>query len=657
MSRRPSLNQLFMLRLVPLALLVAMAVSLANAWHLHKRFEVELDRKETELLRIGASLLAAPLWNFDNQAVNELVETLLADADVASVSVYDDADTLLLSRFAGDDLQGLQQRRAAIIFENALLRRQLGYLELTFTRQRLSEQIGWSVFFTLLAVSLVVVAVFAWTMRFNRLHVVAPLNAILDTLRAMRSGQPFMPLVSHAPGEVGDALQAYNSLAVQLDHAHQEIAAQSQRDALTGLLNRHGFYAHLSGWLEMHPQRPLGILHMDINHFRWINESFGQDAGSQLLRDIARRLEDQLGAQLCLPLARLGSDEFVAAFADIDAPALARHARTLQRNMLEPFEVFDQQVFVSMNLGGALFPQHAATAEGLLKVAELALHRGKERSPGEYRLYRPSTVHLPAHEMIALERDLHRALNEDGLRLMLQPIVTADSQPGARVTLAGVEALVRIEHPERGVLSPDTFIPVAEASGLILPLGAWVMEQGLAWLADATRQGLDTQTIAFNVSAREIHAGGLVERLAAGLERHDLAAQRIILEVTENVMLEHDSVVRETFDALRALGCKLAIDDFGTGFSSLSYLQHLPFDIVKIDRCFVGEVHTAPRQAALVAAMIEMGHALGLSVTVEGIELHEQASRCLASGADHLQGYYFCRPLPAAEALARFITL
>ncbi|APX93064.1 hypothetical protein BWR19_09055 [Halomonas sp. 1513] len=657
MSRRLSLNQLFMLRLVPLALLVALAVSLASAWHLHKRFEVELERKESELLRIGASLMAAPLWNFDNHALSELVETLLADADVASVSVYDDNDTLILSRHTSHDLLGMEQRRAAIIFENALLRRQLGHLELTFTRQRLSEQIGWSIFFTLLAVALVVVAVLAWTMRFNRLHVVAPLNAILDTLRAMRSGQPFVPVVSRAPGEVGAALLAYNSLAVQLDHAHQEIAAQSQRDALTGLLNRHGFYAHLSEWLEVHPQRPLGVLHMDINHFRWINESFGQDAGSQLLCDIAARLEQQLASQLQLPLARLGSDEFVAAFADIDAPGLARHARSLQRSMLEPFTIFDQQVFVSMNLGGALFPQHAATAEGLLKVVELALRRGKARSPGEYRLYQPSSTHLPAHQMIAMERDLHRALNEDGLRLMLQPIVTADSTPGDRVVLAGVEALVRIEHPEHGALAPDRFIPVAEASGLILPLGAWVMEQGLAWLAAATRQGFETQTISFNVSAREIHAGGLVERLAEGLERHALAAHRIILEVTENLMLERDEVVLETFDALRELGCRLAIDDFGTGFSSLSYLQHLPFDIVKIDRCFVTAIHHDSHQAALVAAMIEMGHALGLSVTVEGIEFADQARCCLDNGADHLQGYYFCRPLPAEEALSRFITL
>lgn len=657
MKHRPSLNQLFMLRLVPLALLVALAVSLASAWHLHKRFEVELEHKEAELLRIGASLMAAPLWNFDSQALSELVETLLADADVASVSVYDDSDTLILSRRIGDEPTGLQRRREAIVFDNALLRRKLGYLELTFTRQRLSEQIGWSIFFTLLAVALVVVAVLAWTMRFNRLHVVAPLNAILDTLRAMRSGQPFVPVVSQAPGEVGAALLAYNSLAAQLDHAHQEIAAQSRRDALTGLLNRHGFYAHLSDWLESYPQRPLGLLHMDINHFRWINESFGQDAGSHLLCDIAARLERQLATRLQLPLARLGSDEFVAAFADTDASALALQARDLQRSMLEPFEIFDQQVFVSMNIGGALFPRHASTAEGLLKVVELALHRGKAHSPGEYRLYQPSTTHLPAHQMIALERDLHRALNDDGLRLMLQPIVTADSIPGNRVTLNGVEALVRIEHPEQGILAPDTFIPVAEASGLILPLGAWVMEQGLAWLAEATRHGLETQTLSFNVSAREIHAGGLVERLAEGLARHALSPHRVILEVTENLMLERDEVVLETFDALRELGCRLAIDDFGTGFSSLSYLQHLPFDIVKIDRCFITAIDHDPRQVALVAAMIEMGHALGLSVTVEGIEFAEQARCCLDNGADHLQGYYFCPPLPAQEALSRFITL
>lgn len=654
MSRRLSLNQLLLLRLVPLALLVTLVVSLISGWHLHQRFEDELERKESELLRIGASMLAAPLWNFDDEGVAELVETLLADADVASVSVFDDQHNLLLVRHAGQDLGDLRQRSQPIVFENAMLQRELGSVQVSFTRQRLTHQIAWSIFFILLAVGMVVLAVFSWTVRFNRLHVVAPLNAILDTLRAMRSGQPFTPIVSEAPGEVGDALHAYNMLAMQLDQAHLEIEAQSRRDALTGLTNRHGFYDRLTHWLENHPQRTLGLLHFDINHFRWINESFGQDAGSRLLQDIARRLEQSLDKRLTLPLARLGSDEFIAAFADADAADLAREARTLRDTMLEPFHVFDQDVFISINIGGGLFPLHANTAEGLLKVVELALHRGKERSRGNYRLYQPSSSYLPASQMIEVERDLHHALSHDGLRLMLQPIIPAGRLNDASLSMTGVEALVRVEHPLHGQLSPESFIPVAEESGLILPIGAWVMEQGLAWLAEATRRGHDDLTLSFNVSAREVHAGGLVERLSTGMQRHGLAPQRIILEVTENLMLEHDESVLATFDDLRRLGCRLAIDDFGTGFSSMNYLQRLPFDILKVDRCFVRDMQYSMRQASLVAAMIEMGHALGLSVTVEGIESEAQARHCVASGADHLQGYHFCRPTPASRALDCF---
>ncbi|MFC3285287.1 putative bifunctional diguanylate cyclase/phosphodiesterase [Litchfieldella rifensis] len=647
MYRHPSLNRLFLLRVIPLGLVISLLLGLINAWHLQHRFEEELARKQVELLRIGATLLAAPLWDSDQHSLTELTDALLADPDVASVSIRDNAGSLMLARHDGHRPNGLQARSEPIVFENAQLQRVLGSVELVFTRQRLASQILWSILYTLLAVGLMVLTVSWWTLRFNRHHVIAPLNAILDTLRALRAGQGFSPVASDAPGEVGQALRAFNMLGAQLDQAHDQIEQQARRDSLSPLLNRAGFQEALASWFDACPGRSLGILHLDINHFRWINESFGQEAGNHVLQDVAQRLMSLSEGRATLPPARLGGDEFVLAFADADASLLEREVRRLQQGMHFPLTVSGQELFISFSIGGALFPLHAKTLESLLKCVELALHQGKERSRGDYRLYQPTPSRLPAREMIALERDLHHALHHGGLRLVLQPIVSHDEE-----RIIGAEALLRIEHPERGELSPQIFVPVAEESGLIIPLSQWVLEQGLAWLADVSTQGYPDLTLSFNVSVREFHDGGLVERLTSTLARHELMAERIILEVTENLMLESSPAILEQFHAIRALGCRLAIDDFGTGFSSLSYLQHLPFDIIKIDRCFVQELSDASHQAQLVKAMIEMGHALGLKVTVEGIENAQHAAYCRKVGADHLQGYHYARPLPAERFLA-----
>lgn len=642
MKPKGSLNRLFLLRIIPLGIAVSVLLGLVNAWHLQYRFESELARKEVELLRIGAAMLAGPLSRGDSEGVMEHVDILLTDPDVASVSIVDPQGERLLERHDSQDINRLQAHAQPIVYENSEPRA-LGQIELRFTRQRLTSQILWSVLYTLIAVGLMVLVVSWWMLHFNRRHVIAPLNAILGTLRLLRAGHGFLPVATQAPGEVGQALRAFNSLGAELNQAHREIAHQASRDGLTALPNRAGFQEALSSWLATNAGKPFGILHLDINHFRWINESLGQEAGNIVLCDVAQRLAVISHGRSILPPARLGGDEFVLVYAEVDAATLAREVRHLQHEMRLPITVSGEELYVSFSIGGALFPLHAHSLESLLKCVELALHQGKERGGGDYRLYRPVSWRLPASEMISLERDLHMALRHDGLRLMLQPIVSRDG-----TTVSGAEALVRIDHPIRGEVSPQEFIPVAEESGLVVPISQWVLERGLAWLADITAHGYGELTLSFNISAREFHDGGLTERLQAALQRHGLSADRVVLEVTENVMLERDPAINEQFDTLRGMGCRLAIDDFGTGFSSLSYLQRLPFDIIKIDRSFVCDLPHNQEHALLVGAIAEMGHALGLSVTMEGIETQEQATLCWRLDADYLQGYHFAKPLEPA---------
>lgn len=639
MRRWLSLDWLFVLRILPVSLLIAVVLSVFQAWQMQTSFTRELENKESELLRIGATLLASPMWNMDEASIQALVDVLYADNDVISVQILDSRGKPI---FVSQDTETLQHplwRSAPIVFRNDSHQREVGEIRLAFSREELTDNITAAVVNIFLAVGLMVLLITWLSLRFHYRHVIAPLNAILAAMRHLRSGEGFRPISMRAAGEVGDALRAFNALGTQLGEAQREIDYQTRHDRLTGLYNRTGLSEALDEWISTQPQRSLGLLQLDINHFRWINESYGQQAGNVLLGDIAERLKQaalQLNGKF---LTRLGSDEFVLAFADADAGVLAAQARHLDEALQAPFFHGEEELFISFTMGGALYPRHAQTTEALIKALVLAIQNVKAVGRGQYRLYRHSPSRLPASDMIILERDLHHALNEGHLQLVFQPIFGVDL---GRVI--GAEALLRMVHPQRGMVSPSMFIPVAEESGLIVPIGQWVVDQGLMWLKRMETEGHTELTLSFNVSARQLHAGGFVDALRRSLETHRISAERIILEMTENLMLNPEPAILEQFAALRALGCRLAIDDFGTGYSSLSYLQKLPFDIIKIDRSFVQGGPHDERHALLASAIIEMGHALGLSVTVEGIETPAQASRFIAMSADHLQGFLYARP-------------
>ncbi|WP_192037021.1 bifunctional diguanylate cyclase/phosphodiesterase [Halomonas sp. YLGW01] len=648
MTPKTSLSGAFLKRLVPVALLVTLVCSLLSAWQQQQRFEAELGHKKTQLLELGATMLASPLWNFDSVRIGDMLDTLLADADVVGVRLHDSSGDLLQARYDGHQATASETRKTPIIFRNAFVERPIGQLSLSFSDQRLTQQILTSALTALLATGLLAMLVTGWSLYFLRRRVVAPLSAIHRRLAAVGRGETLPPQPVSAPGEVGQALQAFNTLALQLKSAQQEIQQQARRDTLTGLCNRYGMNDELLCWIDRHPDRPLGLLHLDINHLRWTNLGYGRETGNRVLIELARRLQG-IGAQhLVIPPVRLGSDEFALAVADACPTRLQALVREVQDRLRAPFVVDDQELYLSMTIGGALYPEHAETLQELLKRAEQALYRSKESARGDYRLYQPAVASQQVEQMAAIERDLHQALSHEGLELALQPIMGRGGRH-----IIGVEALVRLHHPERGMLSPADFIPAAEESGVIVAIDEWVIEQGLAWLAKVSAAGQEQLTISFNVSVQEIHTGRLPCHLEEALHRHGLAPERIIIEVTEHLMLEPSETVLEVFAALHRLGCRLAIDDFGTGFSSLGYLQRHAFDIIKIDRSFMVDATTDQQQGKLVNAMVEMGHALGLQVTIEGVETDDQASYCRQLGAEHQQGFHYARPMPAQTLLER----
>jgi Amt family ammonium transporter len=422
-------------------------------------------------------------------------------------------------------------------------------------------------------------------------------------------------------------------------------------DALTGLPNRSRFLERLNEALNRAARNhgPVIILFLDLDRFKVLNDSFGHGAGDGVLLQVGRRLADSL--RLGDLIARFGGDEFVvlpAAGANPeDAGLIAERLLTVLET---PFEVDGRETFLGGSIGIAVTGPTITTAEQLLRAADIALYEAKGAGRGQWALY-DDVVGERARRRLELESDLRHALVRGDFELHYQPLIDLASD-----VLYGFEALLRWRHPERGLVSPAEFLPVAEETGLIEPIGEWV-------LAEACRQAAQWQALrperplvmSVNVSPRQVHGPAFGHALWRVLSETGLAPHRLKLEVTEAALAIDDAITVAFLHAARALGVQVALDDFGTGYSSLGRLHTLPLDVLKIDRSFIARLGHDPQAEAIVRAVVMLGHELGLSVTAEGIETEEQRRRVFALGCDRGQGYLFARPLTAEAASAWLI--
>lgn len=418
-------------------------------------------------------------------------------------------------------------------------------------------------------------------------------------------------------------------------------------DDLTGLPNRSLLRDRLRQALaHADPDREMvAVLQLDVERFKTINDTLGHDSGDQVLREASERLAQRLPAGTTL--ARWGNDEFGVLLTEVgEIEQVAHIAQDMIGAFQAPFFLEGEEMHAGASVGIALYPHDADSVDALLRNTESALHRARDETPGGYQFF---TADMTADSLarLQLEQALRRALERDELTLFFQPQV--DLQTGR---VAGVEALLRWEHPEEGLVSPGRFIPVLEETGMIMAAGEWVLRQACTQAAQWRRDGVGEYRMAVNISALQFHHADLVEQVAEILEETGLPAHLLELEITESLLVEDvDSAVR-TLSCLHRMGVQVSVDDFGTGYSSMSYLQRFPLHALKLDRSFVSEAHNDPDSAAIARAVLALAHSLRLRVIGEGVEGPEQLTFLRGEGCQEVQGFFFARPMPAREAAA-----
>ena len=423
------------------------------------------------------------------------------------------------------------------------------------------------------------------------------------------------------------------------------IIHMARHDGLTDLPNRTALREAGAELLRQAREAGTGlaVLCLDLDRFKPVNDSFGHAVGDGLLKAVAARLRTQVrGHDL---VARLGGDEFAVLYAVEDAEGAAALAQRLIRIVSAPYRLDDVTAEIGMSVGIALVGPDAGAGrdiERLLKEADMALYEAKAGGRGTARLFE-TKMDETARERLTLERELREALQDGRFELHYQPLVDLSDD---RIT--GMEALVRWRHPERGLVSPALFIPLAEETGLIVPLGDWVLRQACRDAA-GWPGGI---SVAVNVSPLQLRHRGFAQSVLAALAAGGLDAARLELEITESVLLDDTEANLETLHTLRRLGVRISMDDFGTGYSSISYLRRFPFDKIKIDRSFVRDCAGSPDAGAIIRAIVGLGASLGITTLVEGVETEPQLATVRAEGAREVQGFLFSPPRPAAEIAA-----
>ncbi|SEK05590.1 putative bifunctional diguanylate cyclase/phosphodiesterase [Paraburkholderia diazotrophica] len=483
--------------------------------------------------------------------------------------------------------------------------------------------------------------------------VTRPVQALMHFSRRVESGNYDQPIEVSHQDELGKLAKAFNHMQQAISERERHITELAYMDRLTGLANRAMFNDRLQAGIEHARAQaddgdaPLtfSVMMMDLDRFKYVNDTLGHPIGDQLLCEVATRLRNALHSKDLV--ARLGGDEFGVLLPADDNDGAQRVAAHLIKTLEVPITIEGQLVDVGASIGIVTWPQHGADMNVLMRRADIAMYVAKRTNTG-FAVYDEKHDHNSA-ERLSLMSELRQAVEQDQLMLYYQPKLDLASG-----TVKYVEALVRWEHPTRGFVSPDQFIPFAEQTGYIKAISHWVADKAIGQCATWRAAGIEL-AVSVNVSARELIQSTLPETFSALLSKHGVPPELVWIEITESAIMDDPNHAIETLDRLHALGIRLAVDDFGTGYSSLSYLKRMPVDELKIDKSFVMAMTHHKDDETIVRSTIDLAHNMGLKVVAEGVETEDVLGRLRDLGCDLVQGFHLSRPLPPSRLEAWLI--
>lgn len=637
-----------------------------------------LERQGRQLAADLAAQLVNPMYFVDMEQITERADAAARQPGVLSVLIFDDQFRIVYDgtptgvRYGervrddrerpGRDVKvqwgdGVMEVRTAIVLAQDVI----GGLRITFdlagvqvqqsaAQQRLAErQAAATAAYRLWLgglLGLLGVLAFAVSWLVSR-RLVAPIRLLADAARNIEAGRyQQVHLASARSDEMGELIRSFARMADGVEKHEREVRRIAYTDSLTGLPNRLALREMLDTKIVDHADGALALVLMfiDLDDFKRVNDTMGHEAGDRVLVQLAERIREHAGkaAGVDVQVARFGGDEFVAVM-ECDEPRLraARVADAIIDALLTPVRLRGREQFLGASLGITVFPDDARSASQLIKNGDIAMYQAKLAGKNCYRFYSRALDDAMA-DRVQLEHDLRSALDREELTLYYQPVVSTDDQH-----LCGVEALLRWEHPARGLLMPAEFIDVAEQGGLIALIGAYALTRAcndIAALADLPIAS--DLFVSVNVSARQMRSGDLVEQVTRALMHSGLTPTRLRLELTETAVLSDEALAIAQFTRLRATGVRVWLDDFGTGFSGLSHLRRIPVDGVKIDRSFVTDLLDDPDDVALTSAVIALAHSLGIGVVAEGVENIEQLRVLSEHGCEMVQGFLIAKAMP-----------
>ncbi|WP_255438226.1 EAL domain-containing protein [Ammoniphilus sp. YIM 78166] len=476
-------------------------------------------------------------------------------------------------------------------------------------------------------------------------------NALTDIemKRVRKDGTPIdlslsITLLYDKQGDIRGGVALFADITKR-KQAEQMIKKMAYFDSLTDLPNRTLFYDRLTQAISQtkRTKKPIAVLFLDLDRFKIINDSLGHTAGDQLLREVSKRL------LTCIregdTVSRQGGDEFTILLPNTNHLGAATVARRMISLISQPMELNGHEILVTPSIGISMYPEHGEDVESLLKNADTAMYHAKDLGKNNFQFY-TSKLDQKVLERLTLENELRKALERKEFVLHYQPLIQINSNK-----MIGVEALIRWQHPLLGIISPTRFIPLAEETGLIVPIGEWILHSACAQNKAWQDQGYPPLKVSVNLSGRQFKEPDLVHTIADILDKTGLDPQYLELEITENISMNDVNFTIQALQELKALGLKISIDDFGTGYSSLNYLKKFPIDTLKIDQSFVRDIHTDRDDAAIVKAIMAMAFSLDLNVIAEGVETIEQLLFLTKQNCPEAQGYYFNKPLTPDEVL------